>query len=407
VTKFLLATFDATWAARVRDAFAGSLNGDLRTLEPASYADPSELMREVDRVDPAVLVVGPDVDDTSALALAQAVDESRPDMSVVLVANSSPTLLTRAVRAGVRDIIDPGTTDEELRASLERAMETTLRRRNVIRTNVESQAPASHVITVVSPKGGAGKTAITSNLAVGLARFAPHEVVLVDLDLQFGDVANALRLTPERTIADVARSGAEIDATTVKAFLTPHPGDLFVLCAPESPAEADMVKPELVGRVIDLLAEMFRYVVVDTSAGLDETTLAAMEHSSDIVVVCATDVSSARGLRKELEAFDLLGLTSQRRHFALNRADARVGLAAHDIVSTVGMEITVEIPSSRIVPTSMNQGSPVLESDPRSGVGKALTQLVGRFVPANLVSVPEPAGPAVGAGLFRRRKDPR
>jgi pilus assembly protein CpaE len=108
-------------------------------------------------------------------------------------------------------------------------------------------------------------------------------------------------------------------------------------------------------------------------------------------------------LRKELEAFDTLGLTTQRRHFALNRSDARVGLTHHDIQTTVGMDVTISIPSSRVVPTSMNQGSPVLESDPRGGVGKALTELVQRFAPPAAVS----ASPAPPVGLFRRVKESR
>ncbi len=404
MTKFLLATRDDLWSERVRNAFGDELNGDLRTSELVASDALEATLRELGAIDPEILVVGPDIGVAEALGLARTVDEHRPDVSVVLFAEPSTSLLEQAVRVGVRDVVDPLSPLDIVRSSLERALATAGRRRAALRTEVARESRTSKVITVVSPKGGAGKTAIASNLAIGLARHAPNGVVIVDCDLQFGDVANALRLTPERTLADFARSGSALDATTVKAFLTPHPGGVFALCAPDSPAEADGVTCDTLATAIDLLAEMFGYVVIDTAAGLDETTLTAMEHSTDLVVVCATDVSSARGLRKELEAFDLLGLTAQRRHFVLNRADARVGLTAGDIETTVGLAVTVSIPSSRAVPISMNQGSPVLESEPRSTIGRSLAELVCRFLPK--VSVPPPPA-APTTGRFRRSKELR
>jgi pilus assembly protein CpaE len=401
MTKILLVTNDDQWPDWLGTVFA-ELNGGLRTTRLGGGSSEPTLA-ELDDLDPEILLVGPDIDVAEALRLARAVDERRPDVSVVLIATPSPTLLEHAVRVGVRDVVDPQSEPAALRASLENAMEMAGRRRAVLRTELNRAAPTSKVITVVSPKGGAGKTAIASNLAVGLARHAMNRVVIVDCDLQFGDIANALRLTPERTIADFARSGADLDATTVKAFLTAHPSGAFALCAPDSPADADGVKPAALATAIDLLSEMFTHVVIDTGAGLDEATLTAIEHSTDLVIACATDVASARALRKELEAFDLLGLTSQRRHFVLNRADARVGLSAGDIESTVGLDVVVSIPSSRAVPTSMNQGSPILESEPRSTIGRAFGDLVSRFVPSP--SGTQSVAPA--NGLFRRVKEHR
>ena len=113
--------------------------------------------------------------------------------------------------------------------------------------------------------------------------------------------------------------------------------------------------------------------------------------------------SSARGLRKEIDAFDLLGLRDQQRHFVLNRSDARVGLSQVDIEQTVGLPVSVTIPSSRSIPTAMNQGSPVLESEPRSTIGRSFGELVSRFaVETPSMRTLQPAG-----GLFRRGKETR
>jgi pilus assembly protein CpaE len=404
MTKFLLITSDEAWLARVKHAFEYEIDAEVLLLDEESL-DTTVVMRKLYDADPPVLVVGPGYESTAApLALARAVDERRPDISVILVAESSPTLLQEAVRAGVRDVIDTGASDDIVRGSLALALEMSLRRRAALRS-IDGAEGASRVLTVISPKGGSGKTAMATNTAIGLARLAPNEVVIVDLDLQFGDVTNALRLAPERTMADVARKGSDLDATSVKAFLTPHPSGLFALAAPDSPAEADLVTPEILATTLDLLASEFRYVVVDTGAGLDEPTLLAAEHSTDLVLVCATDVASARGLRKGVEALDMLGLTTQRRHFVLNRADARVGITIQDIEQTVGLDVAVTVCSNRVVPTSMNQGSPLLETDPRSTAAKGFNALVRRIVPSSEFTQSQPA--EAKTPLLRRMKGAR
>jgi pilus assembly protein CpaE len=231
---------------------------------------------------------------------------------------------------------------------------------------------------------------------VGLGKGAPGRVAVVDLDLQFGDVASSVSIEPQSTIADAARSDGKLSKTALKVFLEPHSDGFYALCAPLFPAEADEISESTVGHVIELLATEFDYVVIDTAAGLDEHALAAAERSSDLVLVCATDVPSVRSMRKAIDALDLLGMKNAQRHLVLNRADARVGLAKRDIEATVGLAVDVLVPSSRSVPISVNQGSPVIQSDPRSPVAKALTQLVYRFLVANA-----PAPPAALASARR------
>jgi pilus assembly protein CpaE len=250
---------------------------------------------------------------------------------------------------------------------------------------------------VLSPKGGAGKTTVSTNLAVGIGKASGKDTVLFDTDLQFGDVANALRLNPTVSFSDAVSSGLT-DATAVKLALTPHHTGVYALCASDLPADSDDITGDDVARAISLLHQEFDFVVVDTDAGLGERTLAAIEQATDLVFLCATDVPSVRSLRKELEALDTLGFTGQNRHFVLNRADAKVGLSPADIQDTISHRIDVFLPSSRTVPMAMNTGIPLLETGTPSPVTKALQELVARFV--DLPS--EPAAP--GRGTARRRR---
>jgi len=386
MTGIVLATDSAEFEARVRQAFNGSLNGDLRRFGPdLGLGATGSSIGELAAGDPDVIAVGPGPSIERILETARVLDRERPEIAVVIVADPTARLWEQALRAGARDVIAPEAPATDVREALERARETAHRRRSIGGSD-EPQEASHRVIAVLSPKGGSGKTTIATNLAVGLARTAPNEVVIVDLDLQFGDVMSALGLVPEQTIADTARTSAPLDATRIKAYLTPHPANLFALCAPDFPAEADGLSPEHVAKVVELLTGEFRYVILDTAAGIDEQMLAALDHATDLLLVSATDVASARGMGKEVEALDRIGITAPKRHFVLNRADARVGLSASDIEGTIGMNVDVAVPSSRNVPLSMNQGLALIESDPRSAVSRSLSELVTRFAPATQTS---------------------
>lgn len=257
----------------------------------------------------------------------------------------------------------------------------------------------SRIVTVLSPKGGAGKTTVATNLAVGLAREFPRQVVLVDLDLQFGDVASALRLEPKTTMTDVARNWP-IDAATIKLGLAGHRSGLYSLCAPLEPAEADEVNADHVAGALGSLHRSFRFVVVDTDPGLSERVLSALDLATDIVMVCTPEVPSISGLQKALGALDLVGLTGADRHFVLNRANARVGIDIADIEEQIGRRVDVKIPSSPDVVRATNEGIPIAESRTNASLAQAFDDLLGRFT-----AVPGEAGGTVDGTrrLFRRK----
>lgn len=236
------------------------------------------------------------------------------------------------------------------------------------------------MIVVLSPKGGSGKTAVSSNLAVVLAEMHPGRVVAVDLDVQFGDLGLALSLSAERTLSQLART-SQVDATTVKLHLTPAAHHLFVLAGATDPVDADSIGHQHVSTVLPLLAQNFDYVIVDTPAGLDERTLAALECATDILLVSSLDVGSIRSLRAARDTLDHLGLKA-RRTLVLNRADSKVGLDPSDAEDVMGMKIACSIPSSRHIPLSLNLGTPVVISEPKSPVAKQLRQLAELFAPA-------------------------
>jgi pilus assembly protein CpaE len=302
------------------------------------------------------------------------------------MANPSPEMWQAAMRAGIRDLLAPDADVAEIHAAVERAGNAAASRRRVLRPVSETERYAGRVITIASPKGGVGKTTVSTNLAIGLTAAAPQSTVLVDLDVQFGDVASALGLVPEYTLPDAVHGPASEDTMVLKTFLTQHPSGLYAVCGSESPAAGDTVTGEDVTRLLASLAREFRYVVVDTAPGLSEQTLAALDRASDVVMLTSMDVPGVRGLRKELDVLRELAMIPAGRHVVMNFADPKGGLSVRDVETTIGTGVDIVLPRSSAVPATTNQGVPILASgSKRDPMVKELRRLVSRFAATPLM----------------------
>ena len=341
--------------------------------------DPLQAAKEIVAETPDLAVIGPGIDVDTSLELAAHLESEHPEIGVILVAEPTPDLWQLALRAGVGDILSPHASDEELGTTLERMFETAAKRRHNL-AGAENDLVPGRVITVIAPKGGVGKTTLSTNLAVALAERTATPVALLDLDLTFGDVASGLGLIPEHTMSDLLTVPGGITATALKMCLTRRSDNLFALCAPFTPDAGEEVPEAVVDRVLRLLADDFRHVVVDTAAGLSEATLAAIAASTHLMLVCDLSVSALKALRKVIDTLDQLGLTTAERHLVLNRADAKVGIDAEQAAALVGLPATLLVPNSNVVATAMNNGIPIVEHAPRSPAAKRFRTVAELFL---------------------------
>jgi len=202
----------------------------------------------------------------------------------------------------------------------------------------------------------------------------------IDLDCQFGDVATALGLEPTRTLTDLGAL-KEMDPTAFKLFLTRSgSGNLFVLPSSGTPEEADMIDEATANQILSIARSSFDYVIVDTAAGIDERSLAAINQSSDLLFVASMDVTSIRNLMKELELLEKLGPSLQHRHFVLNRVDSSSGLKTKDIVDAVGLPISHMIDASPLVVQNSNAGRAIVLAKPQASVSKQIREIANAFL---------------------------
>jgi pilus assembly protein CpaE len=241
------------------------------------------------------------------------------------------------------------------------------------------------MVTVFAAKGGCGKTTIAVNLALALAEDAARRVVLVDLDLRFGDVATTLGLAPHRTLGSTSHADVE-------ALVTPLRPGLDCVLAPVDPGEAERLEAEGVDDLLDALTHAYDVVVVDTPGGFTGPVLSALDRSDHHVLVTTPERPALHSLRRTLDTIDLLGHRRDSRHVVFNRSDSGVGITAADVERMLRAPIAAHVPSSRDVAASVNRCVPLMMASPDHPVSSAIRH----FARTRLVS---PAGaPAVVTG---------
>jgi pilus assembly protein CpaE len=269
-----------------------------------------------------------------------------------------------------------------------------------------SSSPTEHnidvgkLICVLGPKGGIGKTITACNLAVALVQ-AGRQTVLVDLDLQFGDVALSLGLTPELSSFDLAVSGGSLDAEKLDAFLLTHSSGLRVLAAPARPDQAASVTPEFISDVYALLREDYDFIVVDTPPSFTPEVITTIDACTYVCMVGMLDALSLKNTRLGMETLDLMGFDPDRVRVVLNRANTSVGITRNDVVSILGRVPDILVPSHRDIARSVNEGTPVVISQRRSEAARAFESLAGLFTQ---LPVANTAVPRKGRVLMRRGK---
>ncbi len=331
-----------------------------------------------------VLVVGPSFAAPVAMADVTRLTRARPEVTAVMVVHELSTeILQAAMRAGISDVIALPADTGQLREAVERAA----RHLSSIAPAPapppvlpEDGGPRGRIITVFSTKGGAGKSFVATNLAVTLARRTSRPVVLVDADLQFGDVAVMLGLIPSHTIIDAVNQIDRLDASLLKSLLISHePSGLQVLAAPIEPAFADSVTLPHVRRVLDVLASFASHVVIDTPASFNDIVLGLLEQTDDIVLMAGMDIPNIKNTKIGLQTLRLLHVPATKVKLTLNRANSKVKLDIADVERTLQLKADCLIPSDIAVPQSINKGVPIVIDAPRSSVSRSLERMADLF----------------------------
>ena len=347
------------------------------------------------------VVLGPSVAVNEAMEFTQNARISRPDLGVILLRHGVDSeTLTAALRNGMREVVEArdlaGLTtavhrarsvakeisqalEEDARAAAEAAIAKAAEARAA--AQAAADAPQAKVITVFSTKGGVGKSLVATNLGVSLSDLG-HQVCLVDLDVNSGDVAIMLQLTPTRTINDLVALGGQFDPEALTSILTKASDRLSLVAAPVRLDSPDHAAATDIGAMIDVLKGMFDFIVVDTSGVFDDNALTALDRTDSIVLVGTLDIPALKALKLATGTLDLLNFGRNTWKFVLNRADGKVGLTVSEFESTLGVKADATLVSSREVLAAVNRGEALVRAYPGHANSKAIVEFAKTFAAA-------------------------
>jgi pilus assembly protein CpaE len=368
--------------AEVRGRLATELGG--RAEAVASLA---ALQSRLDG-SPVVVVLGPSWASAARLTEVAGALQSYREVGTILVTDELSTeVLQTALRAGVNDVLAAPLEQGQLEGAVLRvaqSLDLSSVRAAEARADAAADAAAGElgqVLTVFSTKGGAGKSVVAANLAVILARRSPDRpVVLVDADLQFGDVAVMLKLAPQHTIVDAVGALDRLDPAMLQQYLMRHePSGLYILPAPLEPSFADQISAAEMVQIIRVLRSFCSAVVIDTPAYFNEVVLGLIEESDEVILVAGMDIPNIKNVKIGLQTLRLLNVPMSKLHLVLNRANSKVRLDVSEVERTLQIKAECLIPSDVVVPQSVNKGTPVVLDAPKSGVAKSIEQLANMF----------------------------
>ena len=342
-----------------------------------------ESWRTLQETRPELLMVACAGYSDRALYFIDSAVKQEPERPVVVFATGSPNgFIRRVFESGAEDFLTLPDEPDRIRFALEKAIARRLG------ATVASGIALAPMICVLGPKGGTGKTLVSTNLAVALAA-AGGKPVLVDLDLQFGDVGLALGIRPDKTIYDLARSAGTLDTEKLDAYLMKHSSGARILLAPTRPDQASAVTVDLLRDVFSTLRAMSDSVIVDTPPGFTPEVIAAIDSCTDVCLVGMVDSLSLKNTKLGLETLELMGFDPTRISLVLNRADTRVGITREDVDLIIGRAPEIFIPSDRQIPISINDGVPIVLHEERSEAGRAFRALA-RLYSDETPTAPEP-----------------
>jgi pilus assembly protein CpaE len=318
-----------------------------------------------------LIIVGCSEAHEEALQVISAANSHRADRPIVVLYHGTPNgFLERAFDAGADDLVALPQSEGQLGFALEKAL---ARRRGAL------GSPSGGMITVLGPKGGTGKTVTSSNLTVGLA-LEGKTSVLVDLDLQFGDVGLALGLKPTKTIYDLAKSGGTLDGEKIDGFLADHPSGAKALLAPLRPDQAAAVGTAFLREVFEILRSRYDFVIVDTPPAFSPEVITAVDSSSHLCMVGMLDALSLKDTKIGLETLAEMGYDPRAITLVLNRADSNVGITQEDVQRLLGRAPDVLVGSDRAIPRALTSGQPIVVAEPKSKAARSYGTLVERYV---------------------------
>lgn len=354
-----LISTDPAFRGMVRQALAASGRGITLACEiavPLTEMDSASL-GELQRVDPEVIFLDLEPNPGVAIRFAHFLTESNPRRQFIAAGPVlPPELLLEAMRAGISEYLTEPVTLEALSAALDR-----VQRKLGVATNGSAARAPGKLLSTFSVKGGSGATTVATNLAIHLAQLTGKKTLLVDLNLELGEVALFLGMQPRFTFVDMIRNLHRMDAELLASYLDRHESGVHLLAGPLDPGAADATTVEGIHQILGFLRQHYDFVVVDTSRSFDRVTLAALQEADEVFLVTRADIPSLRNIKRTLPLLErTVGRLEDKVRLVVNRYQPDDPISLEEVRRTLGMSVYATLANEYdVVIRSINSGKPV------------------------------------------------
>ena len=384
---------------------------DIEVVGPA--ASGAEALEVASRLTPDVVLMDINMPGMDGIAASEIIAQRMPTTPIIMMSvHGEAEHMKRAMLAGAREFLVQPFSADEFSTSIKRVHEREAQRREQLHAagvpTGTGAAPSAgddvadhQVVAVFSPKGGAGRTTIATNLALALHRETGQRVALVDANLQFGDVGVLLNLNPKNRSVIDAVEGGEPDPDIIESVMIDHSTGIRVLLAPPAPETADLVTPAYLRKIVDHLRMTHDWVIVDLPSGLNDHSLTVLDAADQILVIAALEITTIKNVRLFLEVADQLDYDRSKLRLVINRSDTSQGIRIGDVEASIRRPIDGTIISDgRLAVLAVNRGVPFVVSHPESPLSRDVSALARTLVGEPTSQTP---GKPAKRGLFARR----
>ncbi|HZM73337.1 MAG TPA: response regulator [Candidatus Polarisedimenticolia bacterium] len=366
-----------------------SFESDIEVVGSASSGN--EAIELAESLHPDVVLMDINMPDMDGIQATEQLSTRAPMSAVVMMSvQGEADYLRRSMLAGAREFLVKPFSSDELTGAIRQVYgrERDKMSRLTIQTatqggstngtvHAEGDREPGRVIAVFSPKGGVGRTTIAVNLGVAAASSLGKKTVVMDASFQFGDVGVLLNLNPKnKSISEAITDLDHETPETMENWVIGHSSGVKVLLAPPGPEQADLVTPQVVKRVIELLRASHDLVIVDCTTHFSDTTLSILDAADSILTVLSLEITSIKNMRLFLEVAEQLGYDRNKVRLVLNRADSTLGIRVADVESSIGRKIEHTIVSDgRSVVYALNRGIPFVISNREAQVSQDILRL--------------------------------
>jgi pilus assembly protein CpaE len=347
-----------------------ALTSDSRLQLLAGGNDAEQVHEEIVRLKPSAAIIALGECPDQSIKLIQKLHTQCPGTALISAAQSaSGDLILQSLRAGAREFLHLPIKAEELKTVFDRITD-------IPTPQVEATRKRGRMIAVFSSKGGCGTSFIATNLAAANS----ESTVLVDLNLQAGDLPLYLGVDPKYSMAEIVENRSRLDEALIMSFVTPCTSKLSLLAAPKQADSADEIEPEHVFEILQRLRQSFDYVILDPQHTFDSITLAALDQSDEIVLVLSLDIPAIRSTQRALEIFDRLGYPRKKVRVVVNRWSKQIDLDLRQVEKFLGEPVIGFVPSDyQTTVNSINLGTPLVKSDPGSKISQEIKRIAQKL----------------------------